>query len=170
MNTMSQPSFIGVNLTPSRNSRFTRFRTTALPNRFPTAKPHRVPPSSLGNALSTTKLLDQDFPLLMTASNCVSSVSRFSLPISHREPLPPFLPPPPQHGSTTPRRHARQEPMFPLSWYPLWLIGSFWHYFEDYTSPRPRCQFWANNWTGLRNSSIISMISFASVLFAGGRL
>ena len=146
---MSQPSFIGVNLTPSRSSRFTRFRTTALPNRFPAAKPHRVHPSSLGNALSTTKLLDQDLPLLMTASNCVSLVSRFSLPISHREPLPPFKPPPPQHGATTPCRHSRQEPMLPLSRYPLRLIGSSWHYLEDYTSPRSGCQFSANNWTSL---------------------
>lgn len=166
---MSQPSFIGIDLTPSRSSRLARFRTTALPSRLPTAKPYRVHPSSLGNTLSTTKLLDQDLPLLMTAANCVSSVSRLSLPISHREPLPPFKPPPLQHGTATPRGHSCQEPMLPLSRYPLWLIGSFWHCFEDYTSPRLRCQFSATNWTSRRHSSIISVVSFPT-FGQGGRL
>ena len=157
MSTMSQPSFVGIGLTPSRSSRFTRFRTTALPNRFPTAKPYRVHPSSLGNALSTTKLLAQDLPSLNTASRSLSLVSRFSLPISHREPLPTLKPPPRQHGTTTPCCHSSEEPMLPFSRYPLRLIGPLWHYSEDYTSPRPRCQFWANNWTDLCRRSIISL-------------
>jgi len=138
MNTMSQPSLVGVSLVPSRNRRFTRFLTTAPPSRLPTAKPYRLVPSSLGSVLNTSRLLAHDLPLVQTSSKSLLPVSRSSLLMpaprathvvspSDRQPRATLQPSPSEHFSTTASAHTLQKAMLSLSRYLLRLISSLRH-------------------------------------------
>ena len=56
MNMVSQPGFASAWRTTSRNRRFTRFLTTALPTLFPAMKQNRLRSNPLGRTRMTNRL------------------------------------------------------------------------------------------------------------------
>ena len=107
MNTRSHPGAIVscLNRTASRISRFTRFRTTALPMRRLTANPYRLCPKSLRCAHRTAIRLDHDRPSRRTRWKSSLSDSR-SLRFNGRRP----------QRASSPERAARPSAtwLFPM--------------------------------------------------------
>ena len=64
ISTISHPGLIGVRRTISRKRRLTLFLMTAFPTLLPTEKPHLDKGTPLDNALSTSRLLLQELPLV----------------------------------------------------------------------------------------------------------